>query len=66
MVDVESINNPGEVYVVPGNPGASFLLAAVTSDAGGKIYAQMPPGGPYLDANDINLITAWILEGANP
>ena len=66
MVNVVSIDNPPEVYVVPGNPGNSFLLAVLTSDAGGKVYTQMPPSGPYLNENQINVITAWILEGANP
>ena len=66
VVNVVSIDNPPEVYVVPGNPGNSFLLAVLTSDAGGKVYTQMPPSGPYLNENQINVITAWILEGANP
>lgn len=47
--------------IVPGNPGASLLLRHIQ----GVETPRMPfDGPPYLDADDIDLITRWIAEGA--
>lgn len=47
--------------VVPGNPGASELLRRVR----GQARPRMPfDGPPYLDAEEIGLIEAWIAQGA--
>lgn len=47
--------------IVPGNPAASELLRKLN----GKSFPQMPfDGPPYLTPQEINLIEAWILQGA--
>ncbi len=47
--------------ILPGNPGASLLLRHVQ----GVESPRMPfDGPPYLDADQIDLLTRWIAEGA--
>jgi len=52
-------------FVVPGDAGASYLVHKVegTHEAMGGEGVQMPPG-VSLDAADIDLLRAWIDEGA--
>jgi mono/diheme cytochrome c family protein len=54
--------------VVPNNPAMSYLLNKlrgtqdqVVNGGGGD---QMPPGGGYLEAVQIDQIEAWIVAGA--
>jgi hypothetical protein len=49
--------------LVPGDPGASLLLARVRGDGGGR---RMPPpgAGPRLSAADVETLHRWIEQGA--
>ena len=53
-------SGPGPV-VVPGDPGASRLLARVTSDRDGF---RMPPGGEPLGASERTALQEWVAAGA--
>lgn len=44
--------------LVPGKPGESLLLDMVLDD-------HMPPDGEMPTARETNLLTRWILQGAN-
>jgi len=49
-------------YVVPGDPGASFLFDKITGAPGAG--TQMPLDEPPLPESQIETIRRWILEGA--
>jgi hypothetical protein len=52
--------------VKPGEPDSSYLMRKLQGthlDAGGK-GAQMPLGGPTLDADFMELLRQWIKDGA--
>jgi uncharacterized membrane protein len=61
VVDVESANNAGEVFVIPGDSAGSFLYTkcAGTSSVGSK----MPLGGDVSEAN-LAAMATWIDNGA--
>lgn len=61
-VGVES-TIPGRVYIVPGDPAASFLLTVVTEGAVDDGIDQMPPGFA-LPAEELALLESWIENGA--
>lgn len=50
--------------VVPGSPETSYLVHALrgTNLCGGM---RMPPGGPYLDEQQIQLVERWIRDLAD-
>jgi hypothetical protein len=50
--------------VVPGDPGASFLLRKLTGPLGPAEGARMPRTGGGLDAATIDLVARWIAAGA--
>lgn len=57
LVDVPS--SAGDIYVVPGDPDASYLIERLESDT-----APMPPTGG-LPAESIDIIRQWIADGAS-
>jgi hypothetical protein len=64
LVGVASLQKPGEVLVVPGNPDASYLIKKLEGDAG-IVGKRMPRNGPpYLTAGEILVIRRWIELGA--
>ncbi len=62
LVNVESSTYPGRVFVVPDDPGASFLYQKVT-DQQGEDGGSMPLGG-VLDTVSAKVVSDWIQEGA--
>lgn len=50
----------GGTEVIPGNPNASPVILRIR----GQVEPRMPFGGPYLSDDQINLIAAWIAQGA--
>ena len=48
--------------IVPGNPGASFLLEKLRPNP--RSGEQMPNGLPALTEEEYGLVSTWILEGA--
>lgn len=62
LVTVESVDNPGQILVVPGDAQASYLVAKLQG-AAGIVGEDMPPGAP-VDAVKIQLVTDWIDAGA--
>ncbi|MEM7260518.1 MAG: PKD domain-containing protein [Planctomycetota bacterium] len=61
LVTAQPVSGCGD-YVVPGNAGASFLVEKLEPAPG--CGAQMPDGGPFLNASEIDLVEAWINSGA--
>ena len=54
----------GKTLIVPGDPEASFLVEKISgSPSHGK---QMPRDKDALDAELVDLVYNWVLEGANP
>lgn len=70
LVDRASIHGMGLVLVVPGDPGASFLMRKLTDDlpADGSLGNPMPQGEAILwsmiPQAEIDAITCWIAGGA--
>ncbi|HEX9100671.1 MAG TPA: fibronectin type III domain-containing protein, partial [Polyangia bacterium] len=60
-VNVASSLGPGEKLVVPHDPASSVLYQRLTDAAG---TGQMPLGGPYLIASDLDDVAGWICAGA--
>lgn len=56
-----TLSTADRVRVVPGHPDASELVRRIR----GQALPRMPfDGPPYLDAADVELIVAWIAQGA--
>jgi hypothetical protein len=51
----------GQLRVKPGDPDNSVLFETM---AGTSCGDQMPPGGPYLGTDQLDLVRAWISQGA--
>lgn len=62
LVGVASTALPDEMYVVPSDPDASYLVAKLRGDAG--IEGDPMPQGSSLPEEDIALVIAWIEAGA--
>jgi WD40 repeat protein len=65
MTSVEQIKKGGESElpgIVPGKPDESSLVEQITSQDGQP--PAMPKGKPALAAGDIELVRAWIAQGA--
>jgi Planctomycete cytochrome C len=62
LVNKESVNVPGKILVVPGDPAASYLYEKLTQ-AKPASGTQMPPAAPLSDAR-LEMIEAWISAGA--
>lgn len=56
----ETVSAADRARVVPFEPAASELVRKVL----GQSQPRMPFGGPYLDQVDIDLIVAWVANGA--
>jgi hypothetical protein len=65
LVSAPSTTCPGETRVVPGDPSASVLAAAIThTDLGACDVPTMPRNRAKLSQDDIDRILAWIRAGA--
>jgi len=70
LVDRASIHGMGLVLVVPGDPGASFLMRKLTDDlpSDGSLGGPMPEGEAILwsmiPQAELDAITCWIAGGA--
>ncbi len=55
----------GQRVIVPGNPTESALIKSLKGDPPfNGAFDRMPPGGPYLNDDDIAFIAKWIEDGA--
>ncbi len=54
----------GKVRVMPGNPGASFLVQKLRGTLAAGEGEVMPRVGTPLDAEELELVEAWIADGA--
>jgi hypothetical protein len=64
LVGVNSITNPGQVRVVPGDPDNSVLIWKLEGRSGMR-GARMPfSGPPYLTEGQILIVRRWIERGA--
>jgi hypothetical protein len=66
LVRVPSIQASGEIRLVPGDAGASYLLCKIDRDCDRRASgtALMPPGTLGLDGGDVDRIADWIAAGA--
>ena len=62
LVGVPSTEVPSVLRVKPGDPDHSYIIQKLEGHA--AVGAQMPLGGPYLDAATIAVIRQWITDGA--
>ena len=60
-IDVPSSLTPPQKLVAPGDPLDSVVYQRLGDLAG---TGQMPLGGPYLDASDLEAVAGWICDGA--
>jgi hypothetical protein len=61
LLGVESVGFPGEILVVPGDPGSSYLMVAVGSYPGElSNFGTMPPNNPVLCIQKRQAIERWI------
>ena len=63
LVGVPSAEDPSLLRVKPGDPDNSYLVRKLQGGPG-IVGAQMPFGGPYLPQSSIDVIRAWIANGA--
>ena len=73
IVGTNSWELPAMKRIAAGNPGGSYLLRKLqNTHTGLGSYqvpgpgGQMPQGGPFLSATDLNTINGWITGGAQP
>lgn len=64
LVNVASNDKRGAIRVVPGDPDGSYLIQKLEG-APGIVGVRMPNGGPYLTANQIEIVRRWIQLGAS-
>jgi hypothetical protein len=62
---VASVENPPELRVAAGDPGASWLACKLDPSCPARTGALMPLGGAPLDAADFAAIISWITDGAD-
>lgn len=62
LVNVGSRQSSGATRVVPGDPGASYLIRKL--EGTNIVGSRMPLGGSSLDAATIARIKSWITSGA--
>jgi hypothetical protein len=58
---ITSFECPGQKLVKPGDPDNSPFLKVMVGASCGH---QMPPAGPYLGTDQLNLVRTWIAQGA--
>jgi hypothetical protein len=63
IVNVESVDAPGQILVVPGDADSSYLVAKIEGSVG-ITGSQMPPPFGGLSADQIQLVRDWIDAGA--
>jgi hypothetical protein len=64
LVGVPSSGVPSLLRVAAGDANNSYLIHKLEGHQ--AVGARMPLGGPYLDAQSVNLIRQWINNGARP
>jgi hypothetical protein len=68
LVGVQAVEDPTLYRVVAGDPGRSFLYLKLGGEAPvadiPAIGTRMPPRAPPIDAEDLDLVRRWILQGA--
>ena len=62
-VNVSSAQQGGLMRVSPTDPDASYLIRKLEGGPGIS-GDQMPPGGPFIPAAEIQRIRDWISDGA--
>jgi hypothetical protein len=64
LINITSLQKPGVPRVVPGNPDASYLAQKIGGTVG--ITGRRMPfnGPPYLTDGQIQIVRAWIEQGA--
>jgi len=63
LVNVSSVEVPGTLRVIPGNPDASYIVQKIEGIA--AVGVRMPANGPpYLPQDRIDLVRRWIAAGA--
>ena len=64
LVGRPSVNSPGQIFVVPGDPDNSYLVKKLEGTAG-IVGLRMPRNtGPFLTEGQMLVIRRWIKEGA--
>lgn len=64
LVNVGSVNRPGETLVKPGDPDNSYLIKKLEG-AAGIAGVRMPLGSPaYLTEGQMLIVRRWIANGA--
>lgn len=68
LVGIRAVEDPRLVRVVAGDPARSFLYQKIAGDPQlgdiPAIGARMPQGAPRMEQGDIDLVAAWIRQGA--
>jgi hypothetical protein len=65
LVNVPSVQKPGSVLVIPGDPANSYLIQKIKG-TGGIVGLRMPRNGPpFLTDGQVLVIERWIQTGAN-
>jgi hypothetical protein len=64
LVNARSVNKPGAIRVVPGDPENSYLIHKLEGRPG--IVGQRMPfnGGPFLTDGQMTILRRWIADGA--
>jgi hypothetical protein len=63
LVNAPSSGKPGAIRVVPGSPDNSYLIHKLEGRFD-IVGSRMPLGGPFLPQADVDVIRAWIAQGA--
>ena len=63
LVDEPSVQKASLMRVQPGQPENSYIIHKIEGQPNIS-NRRMPPGGPFLSSEESNLISTWILEGA--
>jgi hypothetical protein len=63
LVNQRSRQIPTQIRVVPGNPGASYLVKKMEGGIG-IVGDQMPRLAPARPASELELVRSWIARGA--
>ena len=63
LVDRISIQDADFTLVVPGDPGSSLMFLKISSEFP-PVGGMMPLGGPPLTDGEVQLIRAWVEQGA--
>ena len=63
LVDRISIQDADFTLVVPGDPGSSLMFLKISSESP-PVGGMMPLGGPPLTDGEVQLIRAWVEQGA--